>query len=137
MLGSLIMSTKDSNSKLNYIQDKLDDVSSTVHKIDKEVALQKASFEDHLDLHKSMSNIMSENTESLKEHMRRTELNEQQVGILRDVVMKMDQRLSPLEIEYIEKQAIKKYRRDKLVLIAKILGILGALAALAVSIKSL
>lgn len=131
------MSTKDSNSKLNYIQDKLDDVSSTVHKIDKEVALQKASFEDHLDLHKSMSNIMSENTESLKEHMRRTELNEQQVGILRDVVMKMDQRLSPLEIEYIEKQAIKKYRRDKLVLIAKILGILGALAALAVSIKSL
>lgn len=118
---------------LNKIDTKLDDVSDSVHKIDKEVALQKAAFEDHLknaenryDELKRMNDILQINTESLKEHMHRTEL-------LEELVSRMDARLSPIEHAKIAEEAVQKYRTDKLKKYGKILGIvataIGVLAA--------
>lgn len=122
----------DIDAKLDYIQDKLDSVENCVSKIDKEVALQKATFDDHLkqdermyEEFKRMNDILQQNTESLKEHMYRTEL-------LETIVQKMDIRLSPLERDSIEQQAVAKYRKDFMVRVAKITGILvGVISAIA------
>lgn len=124
---------KNIDEMLSKIDTKLDEVSDAVHKVDKEVALQKAAFDDHLkqdekmyEEFRRMNDILQQNTESLKEHMHRTEL-------LEDLVQKMDLRLAPIEREKIEKEAIQKYRKEKLIQIAKVAGaitaVLGALAA--------
>lgn len=122
------------DSKIEEIRDKVSDMSDTVHKIDKEVALQKAAFEDHMKQDelmyqefKRMNDILQQNTESLKEHMHRTNL-------LEDVVQKMDQRLSPLEIKHIKESAIKEWIKDNAIMVAKIAGaataVIGLLALL-------
>lgn len=125
---------KNIDEMLSKIDEKLDEVSDAIHKVDKEVALHKASFDDHIrqdekmyEEFKRMNDILQQNTESLKEHMHRTEL-------LEDIVSKMDARLTPLEVERIEKEAIEKYTKEKLVKYGKVLGViataLGVLAAL-------
>jgi uncharacterized protein YukE len=128
---------KDLEQKISYIQEKLDDVASTVHKIDKEVALQKAAFDDHqkqdegmYEELKRMNNILQENTESLREHMHRTEL-------LEKVVKTIDDRLSPLEQEKIKKEAVDHYRKDKLFQIGKWLGIVATIVGIIAGIKGL
>jgi hypothetical protein len=127
----------DLDNKLNKIRDKIDEVSDTIYKIDKEVALQKASFDEHTKQDelmysqlKRMNDILQENTLSLKEHMSQTML-------LRDMVVKMDARMAPLEIKHIEDNAIKHFRRDKLILILKVLGAIAALASAGVAAKPL
>ena len=119
---------KDLDITLSKIQDKLDEVSDVSHKIDKEVALQKAAFEDHTkqDEHmyeelKRMNNILQENTLSLKEHMQQTQL-------LKDTVLKIDARLAPIELERIEEEAVRKYRNEKLMKYGKIFAVIAAIA---------
>lgn len=117
---------KDADSKkIDYIQDKLDSVADTCAKIDKEVALQKQAFDDHLvqdermyEEFKRMNNILQDNTNSLKEHMHRSDL-------LEDLVTKMDARFSPIQIEYERKEAVREYLVSK----GKLLGKIGAVAA--------
>jgi uncharacterized protein YukE len=128
---------KDLEQKMSYIQEKLDDVASTVHKIDKEVALQKAAFEDHqkqdegmYEELKRMNNILQENTESLREHMHRTEL-------LEKVVKKIDDRLSPFEQEKLKKEAVDHYRKEKLVQIGKWLGLIATIVGIVAGIQGL
>jgi uncharacterized protein YukE len=128
---------KDLDSKINYIQEKLDDVAGTIHKIDKDVALQKAAFEEHqkqdegmYEELKRMNDILQLNTESLKEHMHRTELLEKAVNIL-------DTRLSPIEHEKIQKKAIEDYRKEKIIEIAKILGLITAALGVITAIQQL
>jgi chromosome segregation ATPase len=118
---------KDVDEKLDYIQNKIDEMSTCVNKIDKEVALHKASFDEHIkqdermyEEFKRMNDILQQNTDSLKEHMRRTDL-------LEDIVQRIDVRLSPLEKHNIESKAVEKYRKESMVKIAKILGILGTI----------
>jgi len=125
---------KDTEDKLSYIQEKIDDVDSCVKNIDKELALQKAAFDDHLkqdermyEEFKRMNDILQQNTDSLKEHMHRTEL-------LESLVQKMDVRLSPLEIQNIEAQAIKAYRNSAIVKFAKIVGIVAGLVGVIATI---
>ena len=125
---------KDIDDKLNSIQEKIEDVANCVNKIDKEVALQKAAFDDHLkqdermyEEFKRMNDILQQNTESLKEHMHRTEL-------LEVMMQKMDLRLSPIEKNNIETAAVKAYRHEIAMKAAKIVaivtGIVGAITAL-------
>src|ERR1035437_1642107 len=104
---------KDLDLKVDYIQDKVDEVASTVHKIDIEVALQKASFEDHLAQDARMyqefvrmNNILQQNTDSLKEHM-------QQTMILKDMVVKMDDRFTPIETKHIRDGVIEEYKAER------------------------
>ena len=116
------------NDKLGYIQEKIDEVSDLVHRIDKEVALQKNAFDDHLDQDermyqefKRMNDILQQNTDSLKEHMHRTEL-------LESIVTKMDERLSPMELEHLKKTAVRSWVKDNAILLAKIFGAISAVA---------
>ena len=115
------------DDKLNHIRDKVDEVSETVYKIDKEVALQKAAFDAHMEQDekmysefKRMNDILQENTLSLKEHMAQTML-------LKDMCLKMDARLAPLEVQDIEQKAIKEYRKDRIMMMAKVLSALAAI----------
>jgi thiaminase len=121
---------KTTDEMLNKIDSKLDDVGDALSKVDKEVALQKAAFDEHIkqdekmyEEFKRMNDILQSNTDSLKEHMHRTEL-------LESLVQKMDARLSPVEIRHIEEEAIKKHRHVTLVKWAKIIGALVGLVGL-------
>lgn len=124
---------KTTDEMLNKMDTKLDDMSDAIHHMDKEVALQKAAFSDHVqqdekmyDELKRMNDILQENTESLKEHMAQTQL-------LKDTVLKIDARLAPIEVERIEAEAVKKHeeklkqqRKETLKKYGKILGLIGA-----------
>lgn len=126
---------KTADELLLKIDNKIDDVSDSIHKVDKELALHKAAFEQHIkqdelmyEEFKRMNDILQQNTESLKEHMHRTEL-------LEDIVKKMDARLSPVEIRHIEEEAVKRHRHDMMMKTAKIVGALTALGGLLVALK--
>lgn len=125
------------SDKIDYIQHKIDDVADTCVKIDKELALYKAAFDAHLEQDekmyeefKRMNDILHENTLSLKEHIHRTNL-------LQDMVAKMDQRLSPVELEHIQKVAVKTWVYDKLKLMGKIGAAIGAIGAAWLVLKPL
>lgn len=130
---------KNLDEMLLRIDEKLDEVSDSIHKVDKEVALQKAAFEEHQKQDegmyaelKRMNDILQDNTESLKEHMHRTALLEQ-------LVAQMDIRLSPIEREKIEKEAVKKYHDaevERWIKYGKILGVIAALIGIVAGIKN-
>lgn len=125
------------NNKLTLIHNKVEEVSDTVHKIDKEVALQKAAFDEHIkqdekmyEEFKRMNDILQQNTESLKEHMHRTNL-------LENLVQKMDERLSPIELDRIEEEAVEKYRKEKLKKWGAILGAIATIIGIIAGIRAL
>lgn len=135
---------RDLDEKISYIQEKVEEVSSTVHKIDKEVALQKAAFDEHIkqdekmyEEFKRMNDILQINTESLREHIHRTEIAEQQLSILENLAKNIDERLAPIEKERVEKDAISKYRSDLLIKLAKIIGIISTMVAIVATIKAM
>ena len=124
------MSKEADSKKIDYIQDKLDDVASTCVKIDKEVALQKAAFDDHLEQDermyqefRRMNDILQQNTDSLREHMHRSDL-------LESLVEKMDSRFSPIEIEFQRKAAVREWLTVKLKFIAKLGAAVTAVGAI-------
>jgi hypothetical protein len=128
---------KNLDDKIDYIKDRVEDVAASIHSVDKELAAQKASFNDHIkqdammfEEFKRMNNILQENTNSLKEHMQRTDM-------LEDLVRSIDARLSPFEQYKIESEAIKKYRSEKLKKIGMILGIIATIIVIITGIKTL
>lgn len=128
---------KTTEDMLSKIVDKLDELQKSTHNIDKEVALQKAAAEDHAQDLKSLqheqkrnNDILQQNTQSLNEHMARTDL-------LESMVEKMDLRLTPLEREKIEKEAVAKHRKEMILLAAKIVGALTALGGIIMAAKPL
>lgn len=128
---------KTTEDMLSKIVDKLDELQKSTHSIDKEVALQKAaSVERHMDIkqiqeeQKRSNDILQENTNSLNEHMARTELLEQ-------MYKEMDQRLTPIEIAKIEQDAISKNRKETIIKVAKVIGALATLCGMLVAAKPL
>lgn len=135
---------KDLDQKLSQIQEKMEEVSDTCHNIDKELAVHKSSFEDHLktdekmyEEFKRMNDILMTNTDSLKEHMHRTAVAEHRQEILEDLVKSIDRRLSPFETHKLEEEAVKKYRNEKLKKIAKYLGLIATIVAIVAGLKAL
>ena len=135
---------KDSDLKVDYIHGKIDEVFETVHRIDKEVAAQKVTFDNHVLQDEKMSlqlerlnDILQQNTDSLKEHMLQTR-------ILKEMVIKMDNRFTPIETKYAKDEIISEYRKGRksklkelLILSAKIIGTIVAVIGLVLTIKSL
>ena len=123
------------SKKLDYIQERVDAVVDVCSKIGTDVALQKAALESHTkqdeDMYaelRRMNDILQSNTESLKEHMSNN-------ALLKDMVKSIDKRLDPIEIDFIEKKAVRKYAIDKIKLAGKIATAGGAIAASWVYIK--
>jgi hypothetical protein len=112
---------KDTDDKVSWIRDKVEEVADTCHNIDKEVALQKAAFDDHLiqdermfQEFKRMNDILQQNTNSLKEHMHRTDM-------LESLAMKIDARLAPIEIDRIKKAAVSAWCKSAGTVAAKVI----------------
>ncbi len=135
---------KEIGSKVDYIQGKLDEVADTCQRIDKEVCAQKVAFDEHIkqdermyEEFKRMNDILQQNTDSLKEHMHRTDL-------LEDLVKKVDERFQPIELEHIEKKVIEKYKSErkakwvaKAIFVAKILSGIGAAVGMLVALRAM
>jgi hypothetical protein len=107
---------------------KIDQIVEAVAKIDKEVALQKAALDTHTkqdeqmyEQLKRMNDILQQNTDSLKEHMGNN-------ALLKQMIIKMDERLSPIEKERVEKAAVREYAMGKLMLLLKIAAAVGFIA---------
>lgn len=131
-------------TKIEEMSSQVAEISEVVHKIDKEVALHKASFDEHIrqdekmyEEFKRMNDILQTNTESLKEHMHRTEVAEKQLCILEDLAKNIDMRLSPFEKEKIENEAIKQYRNENLVRIGKVIGLIATIVGIWIGLKSI
>jgi chromosome segregation ATPase len=123
------------SKKIDHIQEKIDSMAETLSNVDKEIALQKAAFEAHTKQYESMygelkrmNDLLQENTGSLREHMSNNIL-------LKEMIAKMDERLSPLEIQYIEKKAVKTWATHKVKLIAKLGAALAGFAGAWVYVK--
>ena len=124
------------DGKLDYILEKLDDVSDTCSRIDKEVVGHKVALDEHIkqdekmyEEFKRMNDILQQNTDSLKEHMLRSEM-------LEHMIVKMDSRLSPLEIKEIQRVAVKDWLKNNSILMAKLLGAVGGAVTLVMLAKT-
>jgi cell division protein YceG involved in septum cleavage len=116
------------SKKIDYIQEKVDSVAEVACRIDKAQALQQAAFDAHTKQDEQMygelrrmNDILQSNTESLKEHMSNN-------ALLKDMIHKMDQRLDPIEREFIEKTAVKSWVLHKVKFISKVGAAVGFLA---------
>lgn len=128
---------KETDQRIEHIHDKLEEVANCVHKIDRELAVHKTTFDEHLkqdekmyEEFKRMNDILQQNTESLKEHMHRT-------ALLEELVQKMDARLLPMEKQQIQEDAVRQYRNEQIVKVAKIMGLLTGLFALLGGIREI
>lgn len=125
------------DSKIDYIQERLDKVVDKVHDISASVDTLTMSLESHTkqdermyDELKRSNDILAENTESLKDHMRRTQL-------LEDFVRKVDTRIAPIEREHMSRKVLQAHRNATLKLIAKLGAAVGALGAMGAAAKFL
>jgi DNA repair exonuclease SbcCD ATPase subunit len=114
---------------LSDIRDSLRDLDNQVDSMDKNLVAYRVAFDHHIqqdekmyEEFKRMNDILMENTESLKYHIRRT-------ALLEEAMLKIDARLSPIEIERIKKQAVNAWLKQKMVTVAKIFGAATALVA--------
>jgi Ni,Fe-hydrogenase I large subunit len=131
--------SKDSS---DYVIDSLNDIKSDIKAVenkvgdvDKGLTAIKVAFEHHIrqdelmyEEFKRMNDVLQENTESLKIHMKRT-------ALLEEAVIKMNSRLEPIELEKIKKQAISHWLKEKGVLLAKIAGMLGAMGGAIIALE--
>lgn len=126
------------NDKVDLISKDLEFVKDTVQETGRRISNLESSmsdfhkdFSEHIATDRQMGHeiayirkTLEKNTESLIEHMRRTELNEMALNELKAMNDKMDSRLEPLEKSYIEKQTIVK-------VVAKISAFIGGLIGFA------
>lgn len=118
------------SKKLDYIQERVDSVAETVANVDKEVALQKAAFEAHTKQDeqmyeelKRMNDILQKNTDSLREHIENNHL-------LKEMIVTLNRRLEPIEIEFIQKAAVRDWVLKKAKIIGKVATAIAAVAGL-------
>lgn len=125
----------------DFILSELKDLSKKTGGIEIAVVQQQMTFESHMkqseekynELQRSserQNEILHNNTESLKEHMRQTLL-------LKETMIKMDARLCPIEIERIKKQAISEWRKNTLIVGAKIFTLLAGSGGLVMVIREI
>lgn len=126
------------NDKVDLISRDLEFVKDTVQETGRRISNLESSmsdfhkdFNEHIATDRHMGHeiahirkTLEKNTESLIEHMRRTELNEMSLNELKTMNHKMDSRLEPLEKSHTEKQAILK-------VVAKISALIGGLVGFA------
>jgi hypothetical protein len=110
------------NDKIDLISKDLEFVKDTVQETGRRMTLLESSMSDfhkdfgeHISTDRQMGHeiayirkTLDKNTESLIEHMRRTELNEIGIEELKNISLKIDSRLQPIERSHTEKQAIIK-----------------------------
>lgn len=109
---SLDLISKD----VEFVKDTVIETNKRINNLEESVSSFQRDFAEHIatdrQLVQEISRIgvtLEKNTESLMEHMRRTELNEASIDQLKEISLKIDSRLKPLEEAYIEKAGVMKF----------------------------
>jgi hypothetical protein len=108
------------NDLFNYLRDDIKELRDEMREGFKAVANQ---FEKHND-------ILHRNTSSLEEHIRRTDLLENEVKTVID-------RFEPIHTEHLERKAVKSNFRRNLKLIGALVGVCSGAIGLIITIRSL
>jgi biopolymer transport protein ExbB/TolQ len=115
---------------IEFVKDIVQDTSRRVSSLEASTSSFVKDFNEHIATDRQMSTEMSrigrileKNTDSLIEHMRRTEINELSINELKNISLKIDERLQPLEKSYSERNTIIK-------MAAKIGAFIGGLIGL-------
>lgn len=125
------------DDKIDYIQSRVDTAIDKIHDVGAALQAHATDFAAHSKQDEHMyeelrraNDILSENTASLKAHMRRTDL-------LEDYMKKMDARFMPVEVDHQNKVAVQDWVGVKLKFIAKLGAAAAALGTLSVAAKLL
>jgi DNA-directed RNA polymerase sigma subunit (sigma70/sigma32) len=125
----------DDKKKIDYIQERVDTVVDKVHEIGKNLEGHMATFQAHTAMDEGMyaelrrsNDILQENTNSLKDHMYRTDL-------LETYVRSLDSRFSPIEMEQLRKRAVSDWWFGKVKLTGKLGAALSAGGAIVIVAK--
>lgn len=125
------------DSKLDYIANRLDNVAEKVEDINTTLASHVAKFEAHVEREEDdrahlirNTDVLHENTSSLKDHMKRTEL-------LEYYVKKIDERFTPIELEISRKKAVGEWLKSNVIFLGKVGGAVTALGGIGAAIKIL
>jgi hypothetical protein len=116
---------------LEFVKDIVQETGQRISNLEKSMSDFQRDFSEHIATDRQMgqeigriSRTLEKNTDSLVEHMRRTSLNEAGIEELKNISLKIDSRLHPLEKSYVERQTAIK-------LMAKIGAFIGGLVGLA------
>jgi|GEM_PF-6550220 len=131
------MATSDIKDDIKELKSAVDGIEHQVNQLDKSLAKYAITLEHHQQQDermyeelKRMNDILMSNTDSLKQHMRRTEL-------LEAAVMKMNERISPLELENIKKAAVRSWIKENAIFAGKVLAAILALGSVIAGGKAL
>ena len=119
------------SEKLDNVVEKLDSLSDKVSDITTKLEVHISKFDIHLEQEQERNEILKRNTDilhvntaSLKDHMERTDL-------LESYVKKLDQRITPVELELLRNTAVSDWWKARVVFIAKLGGAIAAIGTLA------
>lgn len=131
------MAVSDIKDDIKELKSAVDGIENQVNQLDKTLAQYAITLEHHqkqdermYEELKRMNDILMSNTESLKQHMRRTEL-------LEEAVIKMDARISPIELESIRKAAVREWLKENAIFAGKVLAAVLALGSVIAGGKAL
>jgi hypothetical protein len=112
---------------VSKLEESIEKVDAKCDRIDTTLAVLAVKFEEHLkqdekmyEEFKHMVQILRENTDSLKDHVMRT-------NTLQDMVIGINKRLEPLEQERLRKDAVNEFLKHKAAKWAKIATALAGL----------
>ena len=115
-------------SKLEEAVEKID---AKCDRIDTTLAVMTSKFEEHLktdekmyEEFKHMVQVLRENTDSLKDHVMRT-------NTLQEMVIAFNKRLEPIEQERLKREAVSEFMKSKAAKVVKIASVIAALITIA------
>ena len=116
---------------MSKLEESIDKVDSKVDRIDTTLAVMTSKFEEHLktdekmyEEFKTMVQILRENTDSLKDHIMRT-------NTLQEMVIAFNKRLEPIEQERLKSLAVSEFMKGKAAKVVKITTVLAAIITIA------
>lgn len=122
---------------LEFVKDTVLDTSKRISNLENSMSSFEKDFSEHIATDKQLAQEISrigktleKNTDSLIEHMRRTEINELSINELKTISLKLDSRLQPLEESFVEKAGVVKF-------MAKVGAVIGIAAGVATLIFKL
>jgi predicted nucleic acid-binding Zn-ribbon protein len=123
--------------KVSKVEDKVNDVELDLKELNSKFGSHEDFFQRHLEADErmyqeftKMNSILRENTDSLREHMRRT-------SMLEESLLKINNRLTPIEDEHMRKKAIQNYMKDNKKRFIVYLGIASTIIGIIVGVTRL
>jgi chromosome segregation ATPase len=135
--GSTVSDNSYVNKSIDKLEKAIEKIDEKCDNIDKTVALFGQRFEEHLkqdekmyEEFKRMVDILAENTADMKHHISRTDE-------LQDLVVALNNRLTPIEQEKLKKEAVKEFLMERAAKWGKVTGAIISVLTIAYYIVKL